>query len=72
MRLEKKNTEGSTSTKSELKEAFSRADEKSIEKDHANSLYITKCLHMIHYLIRKNIAITTNYGDMIEFVAKQL
>ena len=31
-----------------------------------------KCVHTINSLIMKNIAISENYGDMINFIAKKL
>ena len=42
-----------------------------VEKAKVNT-YITKCIHTIHYLIRKNIAVNENYGDLIRFFVTEL
>ena len=31
-----------------------------------------KCIHSINYLIKKNLALTDNYGDLITFIAQKL
>ena len=37
-----------------------RAELSLVEKIKVNILKITECIHTIHYLIRKNIAVNTN------------
>ena len=59
-------------SENELKEALQRAELSLVEKAKVNTLYITKCIHTIHYLIRKNIAVNTNYADLIRFFATEL
>ena len=31
-----------------------------------------KCIHSINYMIKKNLALTDNYGDLITFIAQKL
>ena len=58
-------------SENELKEALQRAELYLVEKAKVNT-YITKCIHTIHYLIWKNIAVNTNYADLIRFFATEL
>ena len=54
-------------SENELKEALQRAGLSLVEKAKVNILYIIKCIHTIHHLIRKNIAVNANYADLIRF-----
>ena len=58
-RLNKKSSKIRKS-ENELKEAMQRAELSLVEKIKVNTLKITECIHTIHYLIRKNIAVNTN------------
>ena len=58
-------------SENELAEALQRAELSLVEKAKVNT-YITKCIHTIHYLIRKNIAVNENYGDLIRFFVTEL
>ena len=48
------------------------AERINLNKKHTNQLFMRKCIHTINFLIMKNIAISENYGDMINFVATKL
>lgn len=37
-----------------------------------NRLYMQKCIHTIFYMVRKHMALTGNYGDMIDFMNEKL
>ena len=43
-----------------------------LNKKHTNQLYMRKCVRTINFLIMKNIAISENYRDMINFIATKL
>ena len=43
-----------------------------LNKRHTNHLYTRKCIHTIYFMIQKNIALSENYGDMINFIAEKL
>ena len=59
-------------SENELKETLQRAELSLVEKVKVNTSCITKCIHTIYYLIRKNIAINTYYADLIRFFATEL
>lgn len=48
------------------------AEKKTTSKIHSNNLYLRKCIQTIFFMIKKHIALTDNYGDMMQFVAKKL
>ena len=59
-------------SENELSEALERVELRAVDKAKVNTLYITKCIHAIHYLIRKNIAVNADYADLIRFFATEL
>ena len=41
-------------------------------RKHVNNLYLRKTVHTIFYMVKKNIALSENYGDFIKFIAHKL
>ena len=58
---------------SELKNHIIVGAEKiNLDKRHTNHLYMRKCIRTIYFMIQKNIALSENYGNMMNFITEKL
>ena len=48
------------------------AEKINLNKRHTNHLYMRKSVHAIYFMIQKNIALSENYGDMMNFKGEKL
>ena len=49
-----------------------RVEKNNLNKKHTYHQYFCQCIHRIYFMISKNIPLSENYGDMINFIASKL
>ena len=55
-----------------IKEAFLNAEKQNVSRTEVNNLYLRKCIQTIYFMVNTNIALSDNYGRMIQFLAQQI
>ena len=47
-------------------------EKNNLNKKHTGYLYFRQCIHRIDFMICKNVPLSENYGDMMNYIASKL